>query len=233
VNSDDPAIFYDDPAVFYDATSPIPERKQKMAKIKLDHTNLAAPAFVVRMKEISTALTGNAVFASLAANVTAFDTKVGTLETKSAAYDATVQAGKTVLTERDDARVAVEDAARGLAGASEGVTSDAAQLQSGGWHLRGAPTPVGPMPAPQNLSATAGDLDGEVDLSWEPVSGRDTYVGEHSISATGPWTQFYIGKKSGTTATGLASATMYWFRIRAVGTAGSGPFSDIAQKRAT
>jgi hypothetical protein len=204
-----------------------------MARVKLDHKDLATPAFVTRMEEISAAMTGNAVFTSLAANVTAFNTKVATLATKNSAYETAVLACKTAMTERDDARTAAEDSARALASASEGVTSDAAELQSGGWHLRGEAAPVGPMPAPQNVSATAGDLDGEVDLSWEPVSGRDTYIAEHSTSATGPWTQFYVGKKSSCTATGLVSATMYWFRIRAVGTAGPGPWSDITQKRAT
>jgi hypothetical protein len=204
-----------------------------MAKIKLDHTRLDTPAYIVRMREISTALAAAPTFAPLAAKLPPFNALVDTLETKSTEYEAAVQAAKTVLTERDTARVAVEDAARALASASEGETSDEAALQGGGWHLRGVATVVGPMPAPQNVTASGGDMDGEVDLSWEPVDGRDTYLGEHGTSATGPWTQFYVGKKSSATATGLTSGTAYWFRLRAVGAAGPGPWSDITQKRAT
>lgn len=204
-----------------------------MAKIKFDHTALDNPAFIVRMREISTALTPNPVFAALGAKAAALDTAVNDLETKNNAYEVTLQLGSQQLTERDAARSDAEDAARALASASEGETTDAAELQSGGWHLRDPSTPIGPLPAPQNLSGTGGDLEGEADLHWEPVYGRDTYIAECSTSATGPWTQFYVGNTSSCTATGLVSGQMYYFRVRAVGPLGPGPWSDIAQKRAT
>ena len=204
-----------------------------MAKIKLDHTRLDTPGFITRMREINTALGAGGVFAPLNPKLLSFTSAVNALETKNNAYIAAVQAARAVLTERDTARVNVENLARTLASASEGETSDDAQLQSGGWHLRGTATVVGPMPAPQNLSGTGGDQVGEADLVWEPVEGRDTYIAEQSASATGPWTQFYVGKKSSTTATGLTSGTLYCFRVRAVGAAGPGPWSDITQARAT
>lgn len=204
-----------------------------MPKIKLDQTNLDTPGYIVRMREISTALQAAPVFGALAGKLPPFNTLVDELETKNNAHGVAVQAARQALTERDTARDDVEEGIRGLASASEGETTDPAELQSGGWHLRGAPAPVGPMPAPQNVSGTGGDQDGEVDLSWEPVIGRDTYIAEHASSATGPWTQFYVGKKSSATASGLITGTAYWFRIRAVGAAGPGPWSDITQKRAT
>jgi hypothetical protein len=43
------------------------------------------------------------------------------------------------------------------------------------------------------------------------------------LADTGPWTQGYVGKKSSCTDTGLASGTLNWFRMRAVGAAGPGP----------
>jgi hypothetical protein len=204
-----------------------------MAKIKLDHTTLDTAAYIARAREISTALGAAAVFGPLASRLTPFNALVDELETENNEYTAAVQACKQALTERDDKRDEVEAALRQLASASEAETTDTAELQSGGWHLRGAAAPVGPMPAPQSLSATGGDMEGEVDLVWDAVSGRDTYIGEQSTAATGPWTQFYVGKKSSATATGLTSGTSYWFRIRAVGAAGPGPWSDVVQKRAT
>jgi hypothetical protein len=59
------------------------------------------------------------------------------------------------------------------------------------------------------------------------------YVGEWAAAAVGPWTQFYIGAASSCTATGLVPGQMHYFRVRAVGPLGPGPWSDIAQKRAT
>lgn len=204
-----------------------------MAKIKLDYLTLSIAALLVRLREISTALSGSSALSAVVPKLPAFNTAIDDLETKNNAYEATLSLARQQLTERDNARAVVEELARGLASASEGETSDAAALQSGGWQLRGAASPVGPLPAPQNLSATGGDQEGEVDLGWQPVTGRDTYLAEHATSATGPWTQFYVGKKSSCSATGLTSGTLYWFRVRAIGTAGPGPWSDPAQTRAT
>ena len=90
-----------------------------MAKIKFDHTGLDNPAFIVRMREISTALTGNPVFAALAVKLPPFDTVVDDLETADTTYNATAQLASEQLTLRDAARVAAEDSARALASASE------------------------------------------------------------------------------------------------------------------
>jgi hypothetical protein len=204
-----------------------------MAKIKLDYLTLGIADLITRLRGISAALNGNAAFAALAPKLPAFDAAIDTLEASSAAYEATVALARQQLTVRDEARAAAEELARGLASAAEGETSDAAVLQSGSWLLRGVAAPVGPLPAPQNLSATGGDMEGQADLGWQPVSGRDTYLAEQAPAATGPWTQFYVGKKSSCTATGLTSGSSYWFRVRAIGTAGPGPWSDPAQTRAT
>lgn len=42
------------------------------------------------------------------------------------------------------------------------------------------------MPAPQNLLATGGDLEGEADLQWDPVYGRNAYIGECAEDVAGP-----------------------------------------------
>jgi len=202
-------------------------------KIKLDYTRLDEDACIARLREIIAAMTGNAAFAALVAKIAALLAAVDEFETKNTTYNATAQLCAQQLTERDDSRAAAEDAARTLANASEGETEDEAQLLGGGWHLRDAPTPIGELPAPQNLRATGGDLEGECDLQWDPVYGRDAYIAEWAESAGGPWTQFYVGKKSSTTCTGLTPGELYYFRVRAVGPLGPGPWSDIAQKRAS
>ena len=203
-------------------------------RIKLDHTDLDHAAFVQRMRELSTALSGEGVFAPLAPKLTPFNALVDALVAKITAVGVAEQGLKQAMTELGTARVSVEEGARGLANASEAETTDAALLQSGGWHLRASTHgPVGPMTAPQNVSCSGGDQDGEVDASFDPVQGRQTYLGQHATSPTGPWTQFYVGKKSSCTASGLVAGQLYYFRFAAVGAAGQGPWSDPASKRAT
>ena len=110
---------------------------------------------------------------------------------------------------------------------------DEAKILSTGAPIKGQRQPAGPMGAPQNLSATGGDLEGTIDAHWDPEKGAASYVGEYSLSPTGPFTQFYVGSKSSATAAGLVSGTIYYSRVRAVGASGPGPWSDIAQRRAT
>jgi hypothetical protein len=172
-------------------------------------------------------------FAALAPKLAPLTALVDTLADRHTVHEAAVQTSRQTLSERDVAWDNVEAGFRALASSCEGETTEDAALQSAGWHLRGARASVGPMPAPQNLSGTGGDQDGQADLLWSPVEGRDTYIAEQATSATGPWTQCYIGKKSACTAAGLTSGTLYYFRVRAVGTAGPGPWSDITQARAT
>ena len=68
---------------------------------------------------------------------------------------------------------------------------------------------------------------------WEVTPGCTNYIGEQATTITGPWIQFYVGKKSSATASGLASGSLNFFRVCAVGAGGPGPWSNIAQNRAT
>ncbi len=205
-----------------------------MAKIKLDIYHMSIDDEIAYLGPIVTAMTGNAAFTTLAAKTTALGTAVTGLSDANAAYLAAVQAAQEKLTLREDARTAAETAARQLAAGAESLTTDAATLQSGGWELQAARAPVGQLPAPANLAATAGDLDGTVDLSWDAIPrGVQTYVGEQATSPSGPWTQCYVGRPSKCIVTGLTSGTQYWFQVRAIGAAGPSAWSDPATKRAT
>jgi hypothetical protein len=89
------------------------------------------------------------------------------------------------------------------------------------------------MPPPQDLNATGGDLEGEVDLQWQPVTGRNACTAESATDPMGAWTQFYVGNNSSCTATGLNPRQMYYFRVRAYGPLSPGPWRDLAQWRAS
>ena len=85
---------------------------------------------------------------------------------------------------------------------------------------------------PQALTATAGDHDGEIDLSWDTVPKAKSYIIE--ISPDPPtdksWGHAGVSTKSSFTATGLTPGTRYWFRVAAVGTGGQSGWSDPAMK---
>lgn len=206
-----------------------------MAKIKTDLSDMDEGELLGYSGNVVTQSTGNATFTSIATQITAIGTARTAYQGLIDDYEASKQETATKLTERDDGRVALENSLRTGASAAEGVTPSpsAADLQGGGWVVRGAATPVGAMPKPENLSATRGDLTGEVDLGWNAITrGVQTYVAERATDPDGPWTQFYIGAASKCTSTGLTSGAAYWFQVRAVGAAGPGPWSDPATERA-
>jgi hypothetical protein len=116
---------------------------------------------------------------------------------------------------------------------AENVTDgDPVKLALSGAPLRGAPAPIGELPAPGNLRASLGDKDGETDLIWDPTKGAMVYIVQYSTTANGPWLQGYMGTMSKCTISGLTSGQEYYFQVCAVGAAGQGVWSDIARKRA-
>ena len=85
---------------------------------------------------------------------------------------------------------------------------------------------------PQALMPTAADYDGQIDLSWDTVSGAKSYVIQQSgdpVTATS-WSYGGVSTKSRFTASGLTSGTRFWFRVAAVNSNGQSGWSDPATK---
>jgi hypothetical protein len=105
-------------------------------------------------------------------------------------------------------------------------------IQSAGMDLRATPgTSIAPA-QPAALSATAGDYDGTIDLSWDPVVEAASYVIEMSAdppTATS-WGHHGVSTKSTFNVPGLTSGTRLWFRVAAVNPSGQSPWSDPATK---
>ena len=87
--------------------------------------------------------------------------------------------------------------------------------------------------APTGLTRTSGR--GSVALSWTAPAdngGRaiTDYVVQYSTSRTGGWTTFADGVSTATTATvtGLTNGTVYYFRVAATNSNGTGPYSTIS-----
>jgi hypothetical protein len=75
----------------------------------------------------------------------------------------------------------------------------------------------------RNLSITAGDNAGELDLQWDPAAGAKSYevqVSPDPITATN-WTSEPSVTKSRTAISGLMSGAKMWARVRAIGPGGT------------
>jgi phosphodiesterase/alkaline phosphatase D-like protein len=108
---------------------------------------------------------------------------------------------------------------------------DEKMIMSAGMNVRSAPT-TSDLDAPESLTPTMGDRDGEVDLQWDKVNRARSYVIERSPdppTATS-WSHAATSTKSQVTVDGLTSGTKYWFRVAAVGANGQSPWSNPVSK---
>ena len=204
-----------------------------MAKPKLSLDQRGFEEILTLANNIKTAMTGNASFATPTPTLTALGTLITTAQTKLADFTAAQQTAQTRTSERNDAFDALESALTQLAGYVEAASGgDAAKIQSAGMDVQGARTPVGVPAQVLNLAVTAGDFEASLDAAWDPVRGAKSYEVQTSadpMSATS-WAPKLTAAKSSTSLSSLTSGNKVWVRVRAIGAAGAGPWSDPAVK---
>lgn len=205
-----------------------------MAKIKLGLSRLPLPEKIAKARQIITALTGNQEFRTPSPALADVTAAVDALEAAAATAQASRQDAKTKTSDQNNKDDVVDRLLTQLAAYVESVAGDDQRMiQSAGMDTRtqaGASTEA--PSKPHGLSATIGDRDGEIDLSWDTVAGAKSYVIEKSPDPPTPTGCAHAGvsTKSKMTIGDLTSGTRYWFRIAAVGTSGQSGWSDPATK---
>ncbi len=117
----------------------------------------------------------------------------------------------------------------------EAVTpNDLAALASTGFPLRSSSAPIGALPPPGNLRASATDNEGVIELRCNTVKGASSYEWECRVhdNTTAPWAAIKSSTTTKILVPALTPGTLYAFRVRAVGSAGPGAWSDEASERA-
>ena len=211
-------------------------RNRTMTKFKLElKQKTVAEKIALGINHI-TAMTGNASYPSGTRVPT--DAQVQTAQDELAAADAAVDAAKTVWENKIASRDAKEEAwdtvITARANNCEAVTpNDLVALSSTGFPLRNPGTPLGQLPAPGDLQAVASDNEGQIDLRCKSVSGASTYEWQmrlHDNAAT--WQALKTSTTVKINVPSLTPGTVYAFRVRAIGSAGPGTWSDEATERA-
>ena len=191
-----------------------------MAKTRLNLGSLTIAEKIAKAQQIVAALTGNASFPTPSpalANITS-----AANELKTASDDVLVvrQSGKEKTAVQNQKEDALNQLLTQCAAYVESVAGNNEQLiLSAGLDMRAAAVSnTDPPNQPQALTATAGDHDGEIDLSWDTVGGAKSCVVEKSGDPVTPttWSHAGVSTRSNYTADGLTSGTRYWFRVAAV-----------------
>lgn len=212
----------------------LPNQSTVMKRVKVGLKNKKDAEVPPLVTAVVTAATGKVELATSPVTLASLTTLVGEGQTLLDEEAATRDAWLAKRTARiDKFRTLRTDIKRYAEFANVVYQGDKLLLQSIGLDVVELGVPVGVLPAPGNLRTMAGPLDGTVKLRWAYTRGRDFYEAQCAESANGPWTQFYQGKLSAGTCSGLESGKEYFFRVRAHGPAGEGAWSDISKKRAS
>lgn len=111
---------------------------------------------------------------------------------------------------------------------------DEAKIESAAMTVRNAASPVGLPDRVLRLTANFGDFPGSIQLRWGSCRGAVAYEVQYfeRQAAAASWTSYRTVTARRVTVKELNPGSIYAFRVRAIATAGPGPWSDEATKRA-
>lgn len=204
-----------------------------MSKVRLNIKGLATSLKIVKARQIVSAMTGNPSFTTPNPALSAVTAAAAALETalEDALTARNIAVTKTaMLREKEES---LEDLLRQLTSYVDNIAhEDEIKIRSAGMEVRTPASAVGMPETPQALTATEGDHEGEIDLSWDPASGAKSYVIERSLDPPTPtsWAHAAVSLKSSVSVDGMVSGTRYWFRVSTMASAGQSGWSDPATK---
>ena len=204
-----------------------------MARVKLNLRNLSVTDKIAKGRQIVTAMTNNARFATPNPPLPDVTTALDDLEKAFALVQAARSEVTTKTVTQDNAETKVDQTLTQLAGYVESVAGkDDTVITSAGMETKSSASAPTIPTAPQGVSATAGEHDGEINLTWKPVANARSYIIEFSLDPATPasWTHTGVATAANKTIVNLTSGKRYWFRVAAVGAVGQSGWSEHATK---
>jgi hypothetical protein len=204
-----------------------------MSKIKLNLRKLPIQEKIAKARTIVTSLTGNPNFPTPSPTLVLITGAIDALETAAATVQADKAKLKTDVSAQSEKEDSLDQLITQLAGYIQSVAGDdETKILSAGLDTKAKASSAAEPTLPEALTPTAGDHDGEVDLSWDPVPRAKSYIIEFSVDppTDTSWKHAGVSPRSSFTVTGLTPGTRYWFRVAAVSTGGQSGWSDPAMK---
>lgn len=129
--------------------------------------------------------------------------------------------GKIAIATRNAARSEMLSLLRQEAAYVTGnCNADLVLLLSSGFAPVKAPSPVGVLPAPENLRLSPTGSSGELHLRFNRVPNAANYSVQSAQDPEGPWIDQDLSTSTRVTISGLTPGKVYWMRAQANGSAG-------------
>ena len=235
----DSNVRYDSGVRYDEPTPPPPPTNKTMAKVKLDLDGKSPEQVLTASTQHNAAMAspeGQALFTTPQPSVADYMVRHNALAN-----------GINLITTLEAQLTAARNALPGLvmslkefmqerAGYVETTTDgDPALIPISGFQVATpSNTPIGPLPAPQNVKAVPGKFPGTIKVSCKAIKGTKFYLVEvrpHD-DPTAPWVQVSVDSACRQTITGLTPGVEYALRMAAKGAAGQSPWGDEAVCRA-
>jgi hypothetical protein len=169
-------------------------------------------------RNVITLMTDNAQYPAPSPTLKVLGTAVTALET--AVHDA-LDGGKIAIATRNAARAEMLSLLRQEAAYVTGnCNADLVLLLSSGFAPVKAPSPVGVLPAPENLRLSLTGISGELRLQFGRVPNAANYSVQTAQDPDGPWVDQDLSTSTRVTIRGLTPGKVYWVRAQANGSAG-------------
>ena len=206
-----------------------------MAEAELDVPKLTVPELLAAAAGMASALDGNPNFPAPTPSVEVLKQLVAELSEAEKDYREERLRANKIQAVRDSVAESLRDAlAREVEYVQEASDGDVAKILSANLHVEEETRlwPFGAAGDVRELSASAGDEPGEIDLAWDPVPGSSGYEVEiaYDLTGEGPWEQSGASTRSKITIQNLNNRTRYWFRVRAVNERGAGDWTEPVMK---
>jgi Fibronectin type III domain len=181
-------------------------------------------------RNVVTLMTGNSQYPTPSPTLKVLTTAVDALET--AVHEA-LDGGKIAIATRNAARAEMLSLLRQEAAYVTGnCNADLLLLLGSGFEPIKAPSPVGVLPAPENLRVSLTGVSGEMYLRFDRVTNAANYSIQTAQSSDGPWQDQTLSTSTRVTLRGLTPGKVYWVRAQANGSAGPSGWSGVASAMA-
>ncbi len=203
-----------------------------MSKIKLN-LRIPIPEKLQRCRQIIVAITNNPDFVTPHPPLADITTALASLDENYKAHQLNRAETRAKASAVDDAERVVDQLMRQLIAYVESIAGvDETIIARAGMETKAPRSTSALLLAPESLSATSGNHDGEINLTWKKVQNARGYI-IHS-SPDPPTAQSWSHAEAATatfkTLQNLTSGKKYWFRVAAIGSLGQSGWSEPATR---
>ncbi len=196
------------------------------ARVALSFMKLSDAKLVIFADHVITCLTGNSEYPTPNPPLSIVQTALTEFQEKLAEA---VGGGVVRTAHKNAAREALLTKLRSLAlYVQEECGGELPRLLTAGYEATKTPAPAGILPAPEGVTLTQGTLSGSLNLRGSAPDNAASFEMQTTTQIANPASWATAGQATAPRMTldGLTPGTTYWSRMRAIGSAGPGAWSE-------